>query len=117
MWIWILFCIYAFMSATGLLLIKIGTDEASFCFQNNILSLQVTPRLLFGFMLYLLSFLLSIYIMSRLKLSLFYPVATGSIIMLTCVYGFFFLNEKIGIPQILGIALILAGIISINVNP
>jgi len=116
MLIWLVFAIYAIMSATGLFLIKTGADSTRFAIQNGLIDAQFSPRLLLGFVLYVASFLLSIYLMSRLKLSLFYPIATGAILIFTSLFGYFFLQEQVGIPQMLGMALILAGIIVLNIR-
>jgi len=115
MLIWIVFIIYALTSATGLFLIKTGVEGASLAMQDRLISLHLTPRLLIGFFLYVSSFLISLYIISRMKLSLFYPIATGAILVITCLLGYFFLKEQIGIKHMLGMALILAGIIILNI--
>ena len=114
--IWIVFAVYALLSATGLFLIKTGADNTSMAFSEGLLSMQLSPRLLTGLLLYLTSFLLSLYVMSRMKLSLFYPIGTGSILVLTCLFGFFFLKEQIGAWQVLGMALILAGVVAMNIK-
>jgi len=114
MQIWLIFIIYVFMSAGGLFLIKTGVEGTSFGIQNSMISISLTPRLLIGFILYVASFLTSVYILSRMKLSLFCPIATGTVLVLTCLLGYFFLKEQIGMMQLLGIALILAGVIILN---
>jgi len=114
--IWIVFIAYTFISATGLFFIKTGADSTNLAFQNGLFSMQLSPRLLIGITLYLVSFLVSIYIMSRIKLSLFYPMGTGAILILTCLSGYFLLKEHIGIWQLVGIGLILAGIVAMNIE-
>jgi multidrug transporter EmrE-like cation transporter len=115
--IWIIFVVYATMSATGLFLIKTGAENTSIAIENSLLNFQLSPRLLLGFAVYVCSFLLSVYLVSRMKLSVFYPLGTGSILILTSLLGFFVLKEDIGIWQLIGMGLILAGIIVINIRP
>jgi multidrug transporter EmrE-like cation transporter len=104
------------MSASGLLLIKTGAEGTGASFTQGLFSLHLTVRLLCGLLLYVGSFLLSIYIMSRMKLSIFYPVGTGSILVLTSLFGYFFLKEQIGTLQLIGMLLILSGVIAMNIK-
>jgi len=115
MWIWVLFSVYILMSVTGLVLIKSGANGAGFAIQSGLLNFQISLKLLFGAFIYMCSFLLSVYIMGKIKLSLFYPLSAGAVLVLTCVVGHLFFKEHIGMPQIVGIALILAGVIAINI--
>jgi len=82
----------------------------------GIFNLHVSPKLLIGFVFYVCSFLLSVFIISRMKPSVFYPVGTGSLLLLTCLFSHFFLKERIGSTQLIGIVLILAGVIVINLK-
>jgi multidrug transporter EmrE-like cation transporter len=116
MWIWALLFIYTLISASGLIMIKTGASGASISAQNGFFSLQVPPKMLIGFLLYVLSFLLSVFVMSRMKLSVYYPVSTGVVLTITCIFSYFFLKEKISTTEILGIALILAGVIVMNIK-
>jgi multidrug transporter EmrE-like cation transporter len=112
----ILLFVYAVMSACGLFLLKTGVSGTSLAFQNGVFSFFATPRLLIGFALYVCSFLLSLYVMNRMKLSVFYPVSVGAILIITCVLSYVFLKEQIGTVQIVGIALILCGVVAINIK-
>jgi len=116
MTIWIVFVIYAFVSSVGLYLIKTGTGSTSFELNNGLIAFQLSPRLLLGLAVYACSFLLSIYVLSKMKLTVFYPAGTGAILVVTCILGYFFLQEHIGLWQIGGMVLILAGIVLINIH-
>ena len=104
------------MSATGLLLIKMGTENTSFVLQDGLLGAQLSYRLILGLVFYVCSFIMSIYIMSQMKLSLFYPLGSGTVLMASCIFSYFILREHIGIMQVVGIVLILLGIICINIR-
>ena len=114
--LWMIFILYALMSATGLFLIKTGADNTSLAIESGLLNFQLSPRLIIGFAVYVCSFLLSVYIIGRMKLSVFYPISTGTILILSSLLGFFFLKEHIGIQQLIGMGLILAGIITMYVE-
>ena len=115
-WIWIVFSIYALASAIGLLFIKMGTSDSGIAFQNGLFNLQASPKFILGLVLYICSFLISLYVISQMKLSLFYPVGTGTILILTFVMSALILKEHIGIPQIIGAALIIGGIVFMNIK-
>jgi len=116
MTIWLVFAVYVIMSASGLLLIKMGSEGSNLAIENSIFNIQLSPKLLIGFIVYVCSFLMSVYLVGKMKITLFYPIATGSMLVLTSLFGFFFLKEHIGIPQLIGMGLILAGIITLNIN-
>ena len=114
--IWIVFVIYAVLSATGLFLIKTGADNSGLAFNDGLFSMQLSPRLVIGLALYVISFVMSVYVVSRMKLSVFYPLGTGTILVITSLLGYFVLREQIGFWQLLGMGLILAGVVAINIR-
>jgi multidrug transporter EmrE-like cation transporter len=116
MGIWVIFFFYVLLSATGLLLIKSGTASAGIAVMNGVFSLQLSFKFILGIIIYIISFLISIYLLSRMNLSLFYPIGTGCLLIFTCLFGSIFLKEHITTPQIFGIVLILAGAITMNIN-
>jgi len=115
--LWVIFVIYILMSATGLFLIKTGTETTSLVIENSIFNFRLSIRLIVGFIIYVCSFLLSVYVISKMKLTVFYPTVTGIMLVLTSLLGYFFLKEHIGVPQLIGMALIMAGVIVLNIQP
>ena len=113
--IWLIFAIYVLMSATGLFLIKTGTETTSLVLENSIFNFQLSVRLIVGFIVYVVSFLLSVYVISKMKLTVFYPTATGVMLVLTSLLGYFFLKEQIGVSHLVGMGLIMAGVIVLNI--
>ena len=114
MWIWLLFFVYTLISASGLFLMKTGTKDSSLLFSEGIISFQASVKLIIGLLLYICSFFLSVFLMSRMKLSVFYPAGTGIILVITCVMGYLLLKEQMGTKQLVGIVLILSGVIIMN---
>lgn len=66
--------------------------------------------LLGGLFLYGISFVLWIFVISKIKLNTAYPIATSLNFSLVVIFSWLFLKEQIFPIQILGIAVILFGI-------
>ena len=66
-----------------------------------------------GMLLYISSFAIWMFILSRSPLSTAYPVAIGLTLVFTTLVSAFLLHETITMAQLLGIGLVLAGIILI----
>jgi len=92
-----LFCSYVLVSAAGLVLIKQAAEVYS-------------GRFVTGFLLYGAGFLIWLWILRRLPLSMAFPAAAGALITATVLGGYLFLGEKLSATQAVGVLLILAGI-------
>jgi multidrug transporter EmrE-like cation transporter len=92
------FCAYVLASAAGLVLIKRADTLVSWRFAA-------------GFALYGAGFLVWLWLLRRLPLSVAFPTAAGSLIAATVLGGYLFLGERLAVAQVIGIALILAGIV------
>ena len=109
--------IYVFLSATGLTLIKIGTGQGGrLVLDTKGFQLHQNWTLIIGMIVYIMSFLLSIAVMKGMNLSLFYPLSAGMIYIAICGVSYFILGEKIMFSQWLGMAVILTGIIIMNLG-
>ena len=95
--------IYVLVSAFGLYRIKsaIGVFSTDFAI---------------GFALYGLGFLIWMYILIRMPLSVAFPIAAGSLILATQVIGYFLLGEKISLLHGFGATSIIVGIALISVR-
>jgi multidrug transporter EmrE-like cation transporter len=63
-----------------------------------------------GLVLHGASFYLYIYILSRIRLNVLYPVATGASLVLITIFSVILLKEAISLPQAIGIVTIMVGI-------
>lgn len=109
--------IYVCMSATGLTLIKIGTmKESTFSINTGGFDLKLSWVLAAGLCVYILSFLMSLIVMKRMNLTIFYPLSAGLIYILVSLAGFIVLKENITISQFIGMSIILAGIVVMNLG-
>ena len=79
-------------------------------------SLNLSWILVLGACLYVVSFLTSMVVMKGMNLSVFYPLSAGLIYIAVCILSFLLLKEKITTTQLIGMAVILAGIVIMNLN-
>lgn len=107
--------IYVIMSSLGLTLIKIGTaDNFSLKLDRVGMQFQINYVLVAGMCIYIISFLLSMMVMKKMNLSVFYPISAGLIYILICLLSIFVLKEKVSVNQMIGMGIILVGIVVMN---
>lgn len=107
--------IYVIMSSLGLTLIKIGTaNDFSLKLGRVGMQLQINYVLVAGMCIYIVSFLLSMMVMKKMNLSVFYPISAGLIYILICLLSVFVLKEKVSVNQMIGMGIILVGIVVMN---
>jgi len=112
-----LVALYVCCSAMGLVLIKLGTRQSfSAGMTNGIFRLEFGGLLLAGLALYVISFILSIVVMSKMNITFFYPLSAGLIYALVCLLGVFLLKEKVETTQYVGMLFILLGIVVISIK-
>lgn len=111
-----LFCLYIALSATGLLFIKQGTSGTAFSATGGLLRIDISLRLLLGILLYVISFVLSMVIMSQMNLSLMYPLGAGLINLIVCFFSIFVLKESLSVLQWAGVMLIALGVVLMNIK-
>lgn len=89
---------YLTVSVGGLTLLKIS-DGRLFSIYGMV-----------GVLLYGLGFLLWYLILSRISLSVAFPIAAGGLVILTQLSGYFLLKETISLSHLIGVILIMLGI-------
>ena len=114
--LYVVFIIYLAFSAGALVLLKFGSSNFSMLWDTNALQIRIDPWFVSGLFLYVLSFLLSLYLIKNLNLSFLYPLSAGIINVSVCALSFFVLKESISPLHWGGIFLIAAGIVLINVK-
>ena len=105
--IWLLFIIYVVLSSTGLVLFKAGTNS-HVIFQ--IFGFSISIKMIFGIMCYGLSFLLWLYIVSKLNLTFAMPLSVALVNILVVIESILVLKEKISLTQGIGIFVVLVGV-------
>lgn len=104
--IYLLFIIYVIASSSGLVLFKLGTTGTGL----NILGFTITLKMLIGIFCYGFSFLLWLYIVSRVNLTIAMPLSVALVNTLVVVESCVFLKEKITLQQGIGIFIIIFGV-------
>ena len=89
---------YLVISVTGLIFLKLS-DGKFFSFNG-----------LTGIVLYGVGFIIWYLILSRVSLSVAFPVAAGGLVVATQIGGYFILKESISITHMIGVLLIIIGI-------
>jgi len=109
---WFLLLTQAFISAGGVLLLRASLPDLS---KNGIsLGTIILPSI--GAVLYLSSFIIWLYILSRNSVSVAYPISIGATLGFVAIGALVFLGERISFVQIVGMAFLLGGIFLISWN-
>jgi drug/metabolite transporter (DMT)-like permease len=102
---------------SGQFLWKIGMSNRSTSFDSlgAIIRVLISPYILSGLFLYGLATVLWLFILTKVPLSVAYPLQSFAYII--AVFGaFFFFQEEINLWKILGVILILAGVSFIGIG-
>lgn len=68
------------------------------------------PSFAMGFVAYAAGFAIWLYMLTRMPLSVIFPIAAGSLIVATQLVGVFFLGERTSPLHLVGVALVVTGI-------
>ena len=112
----ILFLSYLVCTVSGLTLVKIGANNNAFALNSSFFNLSLSYTTVLGLFLYIISFLMWIVIVQKYNLSYIAPMATGLSQVLIIIASIFVLGEKIGTFQWFGIALVLGGVVLMNIK-
>jgi multidrug transporter EmrE-like cation transporter len=115
----IIFSIAILTTVTSQLLFKKGMfDLAGMDFSLNNVYILIkhvlsNPFLLGGLFSYAISFLLWLFVISKIKLSLAYPITSINFVLILLA-SYYFFGEKLSSFQYFGIALIVIGVIALS---
>lgn len=113
----LLMLVYATLSASGLIFLKLGAKRSfSLKMINSTFNIEIDVKLILGLMLYLLAFISSLIIMKYADLNFFYPVSAGLVYVLVCFGSYFFIHEQFSNNQLIGITFIAIGVICMNIR-
>ncbi|WP_032112920.1 SMR family transporter [Candidatus Paracaedibacter symbiosus] len=108
-------CICVFLNVASQLLLKMGINSIGH-FEINAdnlvtvgLKAAVNPNIIIGLFLFGLSFILWLVVLSRMEVSLAYPLLSMGYII-TPFMSYFLLNETFSLSRILGICVIIVGV-------
>jgi multidrug transporter EmrE-like cation transporter len=113
---YILLVVYLLLSSSGLLFIKSGTSNLAVTLGPADLSMQLGYHLLIGFVLYVTSFLLSLWLMKQFALSYLYPIGVGVGNLIICLSSVLIFKEHITGLSWIGILFVCIGAVCINLG-
>ncbi len=113
----ILLLTYAITSATGLVLLKLGSQSGALVeFIDGKMSLNLGVFAILGIILYGLSFALYTYLIAKNDLSYIIPVSTALVYIGIFLASFIVFKEAITALKVVGIFLIIGGVVLLNVS-
>lgn len=113
----LLILFYVLSTSSGLVLLKLGTVSGlQISFINNSLKFNLNPTAVAGILLYGISFLLYIYLISKFDLGFIIPLTIGIVYVLIFIASFVIFHEVFTVTKIIAITLIIGGLILLNLN-
>jgi len=110
--------IYLMLSIAGLTLVKVGSNlqgGISLGVVDGAFHLSLSLYSIAGFLCYVASFLIYMNLIQNNNLTYIVPIASGLTYILAVLSGLFFLHEMVTLLQWGGIAVILIGIVMMNI--
>ena len=109
--------LYLLLSVGGLILIKSGSSNINIAIDNGTFNFAMGVKAMLGFLFYIGSFIIyTFYIIKNFDLSYIFPIITGITQVLVILAGIFIFKENVNAFAIGGIALIIIGIMLLNVK-
>jgi len=113
----ILLFVYAIVTSLGLIFVKLGTsDGLPIKFVGNKLDFNLNAYTIGGILLYGFSFVLYMYLISKNDLGYIIPITTALVYILIFVGSYIIFHEAFNAVKVIGIALIIAGLVFLNIH-
>lgn len=113
----ILLLLYVAATSLGLIFVKLGTDDGMpIKFVDGRLHFSFNLFAVSGIVLYGLSFLLYVYLISKNDLGYIIPLTTALVYVAIFIASYLVFHEVFTITKVLGIALILTGLLFLNLQ-
>ena len=108
---------YVLATASGLVLLKLGTGGASFVsFADGKIVWNIGLISVFGIFVYGISFLLYIVLISKFSLGFIVPLTTALVYILVFTASYFVFKESFTAMKVAAIILIICGVILLNIE-
>ena len=108
--------VYILFTTGGLVLMKMGNNAGTLAIQDSTVNFSVNTISLIGLILYIVSFLMFTKIVTTYDLSYIYPMLAGIVQVLSLIAAIFILKESISWIGIVGVALVIIGIVVMNIS-
>ena len=113
----LLIALYVIITSLALIVIKLSSKESSpISVINNKLHFNISLLAITGIMLYGISFMLYMYLISKFDLGYIIPLTAAFVYILIFTASYFIFKESFTIMKIIGIALIVLGLIFLNLK-
>lgn len=106
----ILFILYIILASSGLVLFKLGNTNPNFHITLLNIKIAFSFKMILGILCYGFSFLLWLYIISKMNLIVAMPLSVALVNTLVVIESLVFLKEKISLIQGIGIITIIIGV-------
>ena len=108
---------YVLTTSAALIIMKVGAqDGMPISLTGGRVSVNLNPAFLLGMFLYIVSFITYVYLISTYDLGYIVPLLASFVYVLTFTAAYFVFNEVFTLVKLLGIALILVGLILLNMG-
>lgn len=112
----VVIAIYLILTCLGLILFKLGAASGyKISFTNGLLNIKVNYLAILGLLSYIGSFMVYLGLVSKMKLSYLVPFTTGVVQVIILIASAVIFKETISTSNIIGIALVILGIILMNI--
>lgn len=113
----LILALYVLATSVGLIVLKLGTKNGlPIGFANSKLQLNINIATVSGIILYGLSFVLYMWLISKNDLGYIIPLTTALVYIVIFVASYFIFHEVFTALKILGITLIVIGLIFLNIR-
>ena len=114
---YVVMSVYVLFSVAGVTCCKlVSSGTLNISMTNTYFSIKISWLSVLGLMLYVVSFLIYMGLISKNQLSYLIPLITGAVYLLTMASSVIIFKEQIHFLQLLGSGLILAGLILMNIK-
>ena len=110
MFITILFVCYVLLAASGLILFKLGSANVNLSLNIFSISINYSVKMLLGLFCYGCSFIVWMFIVSKMNLTIAMPLSVAIVNTLVVVGSTLILKEKITLTQGIGIFVVIFGV-------
>lgn len=113
----LIIALYVLATSAALVVLKLGAKEgAPFQILNGKPHLNITPYTITGILLYGISFLIYVYLISKYDLGYIIPLTTALVYVLIFTASFAIFKESFTALKITGIAFIVMGLVFLNLK-
>lgn len=112
----LIIALYVFTTSLALIVLKLGTRVESSGLKIAKLPILINVYTVLGVLLYGISFLLYVYLLSKYDLGYIIPLVTAFVYIIIFAASYFVFNEAFTIMKIAGITLIVLGLVFLNLN-